>query len=299
MYHVPVLLEESLEALALGPGKKVADLTFGGGGHAKAILAHIDGGHLFGFDQDPDARANAEGFALEKFTFVQANFRHLKRYMKLYGVEKLDGILADLGVSSHQIDEPERGFSIRSEGLLGMRMDAEDGSDAGTVVNTYTEQQLVSIFRQYGELPNARQTAREIVKARVAKPIATTLELRQCVAKLAPKLREAKYLAQVFQALRIEVNDELGALKDMLGQAVEVLAPGGRLVVISYHSLEDRLVKNFMKAGSFDGQQEKDLYGNLIRPLAPLQSKPVVAGAAEKTANSRSRAAKLRAAVRL
>ncbi len=246
-YHVPVMLKECVEGLSINPSGTYVDVTFGGGGHSTEILKHLNSeGRLFGFDQDSDAKANAEKIRNRSFTFVQANFRHIKRYLKLYGVKQVDGILADLGISSHQIDEPTRGFSTRAEADLDMRMDMNSPLKAMDVVNEFSEEQLHKILGMYGEVKNAKTLAAAIVSERFAKPFRTTADLIQLLDKLAPRHREFKYYAQVFQAIRIEVNDEMGALEDFLVQSAEVLKPGGRLVVESYHSLEDRMVKNFI-----------------------------------------------------
>src|SRR5690606_9729871 len=262
-YHIPVMLEQSLEGLAIDPAGIYVDLTFGGGGHSRGILRHLDRGHLYGFDQDKDVLANIPDDS--RFTFVQANFRDLKKYLRLYGVREVDGILADLGVSSHQIDEAGRGFSTRFEGELDMRMDRSASLTANDILNGYTEQDLHKIFGMYGEVKNAKTLAQAIAAERVNRPFRSIGELKELLKALAPRGREFKYFAQVFQALRIAVNDEMGALEDMLLQSVEVLKPGGRLVVLSYHSLEDRMVKNFMAKGKFQGEVEKDFYGKIGR----------------------------------
>lgn len=293
MYHKPVLLDESIDGLVWRPDGTYVDLTFGGGGHSRAILDRLQGGRLFAFDQDQDAAANAEDLDL---TFVQANFRHLKRYLKLYGVKQVDGVLADLGVSSHQFDVPDRGFSTRFEADLDMRMDQQAHRTAQQVVNEYSEQQLHQLLGMYGEVRNAKTLAQAIVSARTNESIKTVNELKQVLDKFAPKGREAKYYAQVFQALRIEVNDEIKALEEMLEQSVELLVPGGRLVVLSYHSLEDRLVKNMINKGKLYGEVEKDFYGNPQLPLKAVTRKPLVPSPEELRENSRSRSVKLRIA---
>lgn len=293
-YHIPVMLEQSLEGLAIDPAGIYVDLTFGGGGHSRGILRHLDRGHLYGFDQDKDVLANIPDDS--RFTFVQANFRDLKKYLRLYGVREVDGILADLGVSSHQIDEAGRGFSTRFEGELDMRMDRSASLTANDILNGYTEQDLHKIFGMYGEVKNAKTLAQAIAAERVNRPFRSIGELKELLKALAPRGREFKYFAQVFQALRIAVNDEMGALEDMLLQSVEVLKPGGRLVVLSYHSLEDRMVKNFMAKGKFQGEVEKDFYGNLIRPLTPVVRKAITADTEEVSRNNRARSAKLRIA---
>lgn len=293
-YHIPVMLEQSLEGLAINPAGIYVDLTFGGGGHSRGIFHRLDRGHLYGFDQDKDVLANIPDDS--RFTFVQANFRDLKKYLRLYGVREVDGILADLGVSSHQIDEAGRGFSTRFEGELDMRMDRSASLTANDILNGYTEQDLHKIFGMYGEVKNAKTLAQAIAAERVNRPFRSIGELKELLKALAPRGREFKYFAQVFQALRIAVNDEMGALEDMLLQSVEVLKPGGRLVVLSYHSLEDRMVKNFMAKGKFQGEVEKDFYGNLLRPLTPVVRKAITADAEEVSRNNRARSAKLRIA---
>ena len=298
-YHKPVMLQECLDGLLLKPGGIYVDLTFGGGGHSRAILENLEGGRLLGFDQDDDARKQAEKIEDPRFQFVQSNFRYLKRYLKLYGVKQVDGILADLGVSSHQLDEAERGFSTRFNANLDMRMDQEGELTAKDVLNTYSEQDLHRILGQFGEVKNAKTLASALVAARVNSPLETIDDLKGVVNRFAPKGKEFKYQAQVFQALRIEVNDELKALEEALEQTAEVIRPGGRLVVMSYHSLEDRLVKNFMAKGKFRGEPEKDFYGNMLRPFVPVTKKPVEASAEEVEMNNRARSAKLRIAVKL
>ena len=296
-YHIPVMLNQCIEGLTIDPNGTYVDLTFGGGGHSREILKHLDKGRLYGFDQDKNARANVPDDP--RFTFVQANFRDLKRYLRLYKVEEVDGILADLGVSSHQIDVPERGFSTRFDGELDMRMDASAQLSAKTVLNEYTEGELHKIFGMYGEVKNAKTLAQVIVAERVNRPLNTIAELKEILSRFAPRGREFKYFAQVFQAIRIAVNDEMGALEEMLVQAAELLKKDGRLVVMSYHSLEDRLVKNFIAKGKFQGEVEKDFYGNLIRPLEPVLRKAVQADAEEVARNNRARSAKLRIAKKL
>ncbi|RPA70103.1 16S rRNA (cytosine(1402)-N(4))-methyltransferase RsmH [Cyclobacteriaceae bacterium YHN15] len=296
-YHIPVMLEPCIEGLNIDPNGVYVDLTFGGGGHSKEILKRLEQGHLYGFDQDADAEANVPDDP--RFTFIQANFRDFKKYLRLYGVLKVDGILADLGISSHQIDEPTRGFSTRFEGELDMRMSAAMSVSAKDVLNTYDESHLHKIFGIYGEIKNAKTLAQAVVAQRALSPFTTTESFKSLLRRYAPRGKEFKYFAQVFQALRIEVNDEMGALEDMLLQTIEVLKPGGRLVVMSYHSLEDRLVKNFLNKGKFQGEVEKDFYGNLIRPLEPLTRKALVAGSDEIQNNNRARSAKLRIAKKL
>ncbi|HAP60937.1 MAG TPA: 16S rRNA (cytosine(1402)-N(4))-methyltransferase [Cytophagales bacterium] len=299
-YHLPVMLAECLEGLALQPAGTYVDVTFGGGGHSRAIVEQLgQGGKLFGFDQDSDAEANAESFPTDRFTFVKANFRYLKRFLRLYGTSQVDGILADLGISSHQIDEPGRGFSTRFEADLDMRMDRGQGQTAADVLNTYSEADLHRILGMYGEIKNARTVAAAIVSARTNQPLQTSSELRTLLERFAPKGKPAKYLAQVYQALRIEVNEEMAALEEFLIQAAEVLKPGGRLVVMSYHSLEDRMVKNFIAKGKIHGELEKDFYGNPIRPLEAVTRKPITATPEEIERNNRARSAKLRVATKV
>ena len=293
-YHIPVMLDPCIEGLAILPGGVYVDVTFGGGGHAKAILARLEGGQLFGFDQDSDALANAPEDP--RFTFVQANFRDIKRYLRLHGIKQVDGILADLGISSHQIDAPERGFSTRFEGNLDMRMNQSAEFSAKELLASADEGKLHKILGMYGEIKNAKTLAQSIVAERSVKPFTTTEGFTAFLKRFAPRGKEFKYYAQVFQALRIEVNDEMGALEEMLLSAVELLKPEGRLVVMSYHSLEDRLVKSLMTKGKFQGEVEKDFYGNLLRPLEPVSRGAITASEEELARNSRSRSAKLRVA---
>lgn len=300
MYHNPVLLDACVDGLNIHPEGIYVDVTFGGGGHSKAILSRLgDKGRLFGFDQDPDAKLNAQAIDDKRLTFVDANFRLLQKYLRLYGVREVDGILGDLGVSSHQFDTPERGFSTRFDAQLDMRMNPRGGLSAREVVNTYSAEELHRILGMYGELQNAKTAAAAIVAARANQPIETVNELKHSLQRYAPRGKENKYFAQVFQALRIEVNDEMGALQEFLTQAAEVLKPSGRLVVMSYHSLEDRLVKNFIGKGKFYGEVEKDLFGNDLKPLQSITRKPIEASPEEITQNSRARSAKLRIAEKL
>jgi 16S rRNA (cytosine1402-N4)-methyltransferase len=294
-----VLLQECIEGLQVKPAGTYVDITFGGGGHSRAILEKLEGGKLFAFDQDADAAENAKQINNPAFTFIEANFRHIRRYLKLYGAGQADGILADLGVSSHQIDSAERGFSTRFQADLDMRMDRGADLTAKTVVNTYTEDRLHRILGMYGEVKNAKTLAATIVKERFARPIGTVNELKAILGKFAPRGRENKYFAQVFQALRIEVNEELRVLEEFLEQSVLLLKPGGRLVVMSYHSLEDRLVKNFINKGKFSGEVEKDMYGNVQVPLKPVNKKPIEASEEELARNNRARSAKLRIAEKI
>ena len=297
-YHIPVLLQECIDGLSIRPDGVYVDVTFGGGGHSRAILSALgEKGHLYGFDQDSDAINNVP--VDSRFTFVHSNFRYLKNWMRYHGVEPLDGLLADLGVSSHHFDEAGRGFSFRQDGPLDMRMNRQASLSAKDVIQTYNEKQLAQIFYLYGELRNARQLAAAIVRNRNIQPINTIDDFIKVVNPLMGKSREKKDLAKVFQALRIEVNHELEALCEMLGSAIDLLKPGGRLVVLTYHSLEDRIVKNFMRAGNVDGKADKDFYGNLLSPLKPVNNKVILPDAAEEERNPRSRSAKLRIAERL
>lgn len=290
------MLQECLEGLAIKPDGVYVDVTFGGGGHSKAILQQLVGGKLYAFDQDEQARANAETIDKRSFTLIASNFRYMKRYLKMHGVTKVDGILADLGVSSHQIDDPARGFSTRFDSELDMRMDLSASISAKTVVNTYNERDLHRILGMYGEVKNARTLAAAIVSQRVNQPIDTVADLKLILNRFAKRGKEFKYYAQVFQAIRIEVNEEMKALEEMLEQTVEVLADGGRLVVMSYHSLEDRMVKNFINKGKIYGEVEKDFYGNVLKPLIGITRKPVIASEEEVKENNRARSAKLRIA---
>lgn len=296
-YHRPVMLEECLEGLNIQPDGIYVDVTFGGGGHSKAILERLGpDGRLVAFDQDPDARNEARKLDDNRLLFVEANFRYLKKFLRVHGIKQVNGILADLGISSHQIDVPERGFSTRFDGPLDMRMNPSAEFSAQQVVNEYGEAELHKIFGLYGEIKNARTLAAAVQAARMNQPIHTVQDFRNVLQRFAPKGKEFKYFAQVFQAVRIEVNEEMTVLEEFLTQVPEVLAPGGRLVVMSYHSLEDRLVKNFIRAGKFYGEAEKDLYGNELKPLRSVTRKPVEATAEEIALNPRARSAKLRIA---
>ena len=294
-YHLPVMLNECIEGLNIRPEGTYVDATFGGGGHSRAILSQLgESGKLIAFDQDADALANA--IEDSRFKLLNENFRHMKSFLRLQGVRSVDGILADLGVSSHQFDVAERGFSTRFNGELDLRMDRRQEVTARELVNRMDEHELTRILRLYGELPNAYQMAKAICRARAEKEIETTFDLREAVKHHLPRGMENKYLAMLFQALRIEVNGELEALQEMLRQAAELLNPGGRIAVMSYHSLEDRIVKNFFRAGNFEGEIEKDFYGNPIVPLKPVSRKAIVAGEEELQRNPRSRSARLRVA---
>jgi 16S rRNA (cytosine1402-N4)-methyltransferase len=297
-YHDPVLLKASVDGLNLKGDDVVVDVTFGGGGHSREIIKRLsDKGKLYGFDQDEDAVKN--NLEDERFVLVRHNFRYLKNYLKMYGAIPVDAVLADLGVSSHQFDEGERGFSIRFDGPLDMRMNVNAKLTAKQVVNEYDEENLLKIFRAYGEIKNAWKLVQEIIKARTLAEINTTQELCDVAQACVPGKMRNKYLAQVFQALRIEVNDEMGALRSLLEQCYEVIKPGGRLVVITYHSLEDRMVKNFIKNGKIDGELEKDFYGNPLLKFKAVNRKPIVATVEELQQNNRARSAKLRIAERL
>jgi 16S rRNA (cytosine1402-N4)-methyltransferase len=296
-YHIPVLLQECIQGLKIKPEGIYVDVTFGGGGHAKEIYQKINKqGKLIVFDQDADAKKNA--WEAPNFYFVPSNFIYLSNHLKAHKFEAIDGLLADLGVSSHQFDLPERGFSIREDAPLDMRMNQNSERSAFEVVNLDSEDKLISIFRYYGELSNSRALAGEIIRQRASKSIKTTFELMAVLKPFAPKFKDHKFYAQVFQAIRIEVNQELDALKQLLLQSSELLKPGGRLVVISYHSLEDRLVKNFMKRGSFEGEIQKDFFGNILKPFKELIKHPLVPSEDEIRLNSRARSAKLRIAMK-
>jgi 16S rRNA (cytosine1402-N4)-methyltransferase len=298
-YHKPVMLSECIEALCIKPEGIYVDVTFGGGGHSMVILENLREGRLIAFDQDEDAKRQSENIQSRSFTFCQANFRYMKQYLKLNGVTQVDGILADLGISSHQIDSPERGFSTRFEGPLDMRMNQKGKQTAAKILNEYPEADLHKIFGMYGELKNARTAAKAVVAARTSKSIVTTLDLKVVLQDIAPRGRENKYFAQVFQALRIEVNQEMKALEDFLHQCGEVIKQGGRLVVMSYHSLEDRMVKNYINTGKVFGELEKDFFGNPIKPFQAVNRKPIEASEEEVNENKRARSAKLRVAEKL
>ena len=302
-YHIPVLLNESIDGLNIQPGGIYVDVTMGGGGHSHAILKRLDANaHLYSFDQDADAEANLKqnhGDDLlndERFTFVRSNFRYLKNWMRYHGVEQIDGLLADLGVSSHHFDDESRGFSFRFESPLDMRMNKRSSKTAADIVNNYAEEALADIFYLYGELKNSRKIASLLVKARQEKKIETTGDFIAVVEPLFKREREKKDLAKLFQALRIEVNGEMSALKELLTSVVDILKPGGRLSVITYHSLEDRIVKNIMKAGNIEGKIEQDFFGRINTPFKLLNNKVIVPTDEEQEQNPRSRSAKLRIA---
>lgn len=292
-YHLPVMLDECMEWLNIQPEGTYVDATFGGGGHSRAILAHLnENGRLFAFDRDADALKNS--IDDPRFCLINENFMFLKNYLRLHGVRHVNGIIADLGISSHQIDTAERGFSTRMDGPLDLRMDRREGSTAAELVNSASEEELTSIFKLYGELNNARLLARDIVSARKNEPISTTRQLCTAVEKHLPRGRENKILAMIFQALRIEINGELEALRELLSQSADILVPGGRICVMSYHSLEDRLVKNFLRSGNFEGALQKDFYGNVIAPLRMVSKGHISPSENELLTNNRARSAKLR-----
>lgn len=298
VYHVPVMLHECMEALNIKPDGIYVDVTFGGGGHSREILKRLGpNGRLIAFDQDPDALRNK--IDDDRFVLIHQNFRFLRNYLRLEGVKQVDGVLGDLGVSSHQFDDADRGFSIRFDADLDMRMDQVSDLDARKVLNTYPEEELHRIFGMYGEVQNAKSLAKTIVTARLTKAIETVAGLKEVIKKMVPRGKEHKYHAQVFQALRIEVNKELEALQEFLLQTISVLKPEGRLVIMSYHSLEDRLVKNFMLKGKFKGEVEKDFFGNEVKPFKVVTRKAITASEVELAENNRSRSAKLRVAEKL
>ena len=297
-YHIPVLLMPSVDGMNIRPYGTYVDMTFGGGGHSREILSRLgEGGRLLGFDQDEDAEQNIVNDP--HFTFVRSNFRYLHNFLRYHGIEQVDAILADLGVSSHHFDDSERGFSFRFDGMLDMRMNKRAGCTAADIVNTYEEERLADIFYLYGELKNSRKLASVIVKARATRQISTIGDFLDIIKPLFGREREKKELAKVFQALRIEVNREMEALKEMLYAATEALKPGGRLVVITYHSLEDRMVKNIMKTGNIEGKAEKDFFGNVQTPFRLVNNKVIVPDETEIERNPRSRSAKLRIAEKI
>ena len=293
-YHIPVLLEKSVEGLNIKPDGIYIDLTFGGGGHSKKILEKLKTGKLFGFDQDDDAERNIIND--KRFVFVHHNFKYFRNFLKFYNIDKVDGILADLGLSSHHINSPERGFSFRYDADLDMRMNQKSELTAKNIVNEYSQEQLSDIFYKYGELKNSNQISKVIVAAREDNDIKTTFNLVDVLQKIAPKKNENKFYAQVFQALRIEVNNEMQVLGEMLTQTLTVLKCGGRMSVITYHSLEDRIVKNFFRSGNIDGKIEKDFYGNINTPFKLINKKVIVPDESEIKINNRARSAKLRIA---
>ena len=299
MYHQPVMLAECLEGLQINPEGTYVDVTFGGGGHSLRILEQLKGGRLIAFDQDEDAKKQSENIQSRSFTFCQANFKYMKQYLKLNGVIQVDGILADLGISSHQIDSPERGFSTRFNGPLDMRMDKKLSLTAAKLLNEYAVEKLHKILGMYGEVKNAKTLAAAIEQRRAGRKFESNIDLIEMLKPLSPRGKEFKYYAQVFQALRIEVNQELDALESFLKQCGDVIQTGGRLVVMSYHSLEDRMVKNYTNTGKMFGELEKDFYGNPIRPFKAINKKPLEASENEVKENNRARSAKLRIAERI
>lgn len=293
-YHKPVLLHQCIDLLQIREDGTYVDVTFGGGGHSREILKHLTTGRLFGFDQDPDAEANTPDS--KNFTLVKSNFRHLKKMLRLHGVKQIDGLLADFGISSHQIDEPQRGFSLRFEGPLDMRMNTDKTLTAAQVLNEYPEEEIFRILKSYGEINRPRPLVQAIIDAR---PLRTTSDLKKALERFAPPQKHGQFWAKIFQAIRIEVNEELEVIHELLQQATEILKPGGRIVCMSYHSLEDRPVKNFFRYGNVEGEPVKDFYGNLIHPLKPITRKPIVPDENEISENPRARSAKLRAAEKI
>jgi 16S rRNA (cytosine1402-N4)-methyltransferase len=293
-YHIPVLLNESVDGLEIKADGDYVDVTFGGGGHSREIFSRLKSGRLFAFDQDEDAAANV--IHDDRFFFIRHNFKYIRNFLKYYGVEQVDGILADLGVSSHDFDVAERGFSFRFDGDLDMRMNRDSSQTAADLVNTYSEDQLRTVFREFGEIDNAGRLAKQLVSARNSRPVKTIEQFREAIAPCVPRLQESKYLAKVFQALRIETNKEMDVLHEFLEQSIQLLKPGGRLVVITYHSLEDRMVKNFIRSGDLSGKQEKDFFGNVESPLEAINRKVIVPTEEEIERNPRARSGKLRIA---
>lgn len=293
-YHVPVLLTESVDGLEIKTDGDYVDVTFGGGGHSREIFSRLKTGRLFAFDQDEDASANI--IHDDRFFFIRHNFKYIRNFLRYYDVEQVDGILADLGVSSHDFDVAERGFSFRFDGDLDMRMNRDSSQTAADLVNTYSEDQLRTMFREYGEIDNAGRLAKQLVSARNNNPVKTIEQFRETIAPCVPRLQESKYLAKVFQALRIETNNEMDVLHEFLEQSIQLLKPGGRLVVITYHSLEDRMVKNFIRSGDLSGKQEKDFFGNVESPLTAINRKVIVPTDEEIERNPRARSGKLRIA---
>jgi len=294
VYHVPVLLKEAVSGLEIKADGDYVDVTFGGGGHSREIFNHLVTGRLFAFDQDEDAAAHI--IHDDRFFFIRHNFKYIRNFLKYYNVDQVDGILADLGVSSHDFDVAERGFSFRFDGNLDMRMNRDSEQTAADVVNSYPEDQLRTIFREYGEIDNAGRLAKQLVAARNIKPITTIEQFKESIYPCVPRMQESKYLAKVFQALRIETNKEMEVLQEFLEQSIQLLKPGGRLVVITYHSLEDRMVKNFFRSGDLSGKLEKDFYGNVESPLIAVNRKVIVPTEEEIERNPRSRSGKLRIA---
>jgi 16S rRNA (cytosine1402-N4)-methyltransferase len=296
-YHIPVLLNDCIEGLNIHPEGIYVDVTFGSGGHSLKILEKLSSGRLIAFDRDNDAQANL--IDDDHFLFIHQNYRYLKNFLKFQGIQHIDGLLADLGISSWQIDQAERGFSIRLDGNLDMRMDQGQDLTASKIINSYSADLLIQLFRQFGEIENAKRLTDEILKERAVQPIASTEVLKNVMLRVAPRGKENQYLAKAFQAIRIEVNEELDSLKDLLQHTNDILKPGGRMVIISYHSLEDRLVKNYFRTGNFNGIPVKDFFGHQIAPLRPVNRKAVMPSEAEQLANPRSRSAKLRIAEKI
>lgn len=297
MYHKPVMLQECIEGLQINPNGIYVDVTFGGGGHSRLILEHLEGGHLFAFDQDSDAKQNIPEDS--RFTLIHENFRHLKNFLRLHGIKKIDGLLADLGVSSHQFDTAERGFSTRFDGPIDGRMDQRGSITGSHILNTYELLELTNMFRLYGELKNAYKISHHIINTREDHPFDTIENLKASLLPFAPKFKENKFYAQVFQALRIEVNQELDAFKEMLEQSEQIMNPEGRLVILSYHSLEDRIAKNFIKTGNVQGELHKDFYGKIQNTWKAITRKPIMAKEEEIETNSRARSARLRIAEKI
>ena len=297
MYHISVLINECIEGLNIHPEGIYVDATFGSGGHSRKILEKLSSGRLIAFDRDKDVYDNL--IEDKRFFFIHQNYRYLKNFLKFQGIQHIDGLLADLGISSWQIDRPERGFSIRLKGDLDMRMDQGQELNAAKIINSYSANQLIQLFRQYGEIDNSRRLAEEILNEREIQRIGSTESLKNVILRVAPRSKENQYLAKAFQAIRIEVNEELDALKDLLKHANDILKPGGKMVVISYHSLEDRLVKNYFRTGNFDGIPVKDFFGHQIAPMRPVNRKAIIPSEDEKLANPRSRSAKLRIAEKI
>ena len=293
-YHVPVLLNESVNGLEIKENGDYVDATFGGGGHSREIFSHLKSGRLFAFDQDEDAAANV--IHDDRFFFIRHNFKYIRNFLKHFGVDQVDGILADLGVSSHDFDVAERGFSFRFDGDLDMRMNRDSSQTAADIVNSYTEDEIRRMFRDYGEIDNAGRLARQLIQSRNEKPVKSIEQFKEAISPCVPRFQESKYLAKVFQALRIETNKEMDVLLEFLEQSINLLKPGGRLVIITYHSLEDRMVKNFIKSGDFSGKQEKDFFGNVESPLTAINRKVMVPSEDEIERNPRARSAKLRIA---
>ena len=298
-YHNPVMLQECIEALNINPDGIYVDVTFGGGGHSKAIVEQLNNGKLYAFDRDQEALQNAESFNKNKFQLINANFKYIKNQLRFFGVRKVDGILADLGVSSHQFDEGKRGFSIRFDGPLDMRMDTSSNITAADIINTYSAENLQKIFGRYGEVKNAKTLALEIERKRLNNKITTIEQFKEAIQEVIPAFNENKYLAKIFQALRIEVNGELNAIEELMLQSAEILNTNGRLVVMSYHSLEDKIVKNYIKNGVLYGEAEKDFYGNVSKPFEAVNRKPIIATIEELEQNNRARSAKLRIAEKI